>query len=298
MSSAESSSQQNLLQRVSTPLFLFLSLLLVPAATLVSVIVGIIVCVIAGVENSDLQARIGLAALLVGFVGSIYLLIRARRSPVSQQQQAQITASAPPPLPIAPEAQKDMSRSEEPAELSGYEAIAEPESEDVERDVDQIPMESNRIVDWLKVCTTPILIAFDASIVFVALSATLSPTLGTIGFVVVPIAFVSALTSHLMGTHFDVPGDRLSYPYFAWRLRLPLSDIHDANAQTINKRGVDVLASLGEKNPKYKTVHHYHVNLSGDFGARRLMFRSKFKRDQFLSILRAIRPNVRITRWS
>jgi hypothetical protein len=298
MSSAESSSQQNLLQRVSTPLFLFLSLLLVPAATFLSLILGIIVCVVAGVENSDLQARIGLAALLIGFVGSIYLLIRARRSPVSQQQQAQITASAPPPLPIAPEAQKDMSRSEEPAELSGYEAIAEPESEDVERDVDQIPMESNRIVDWLKVCTTPILIAFDASIVFVALSATLSPTLGTIGFVVVPIAFVSALTSHLMGTHFDVPGDRLSCPYLAWRLRLPLSGIHDANAQTINKRGVDVLASLGEKNPKYKTVHHYHVNLSGDFGARRLMFRSKFKRDQFLSILRGIRPNVRITRWS
>jgi hypothetical protein len=101
-----------------------------------------------------------------------------------------------------------------------------------------------------------------------------------------------------MGTYFNVARDRLSYPYYAWRLRLPLSGIHDANAQTINKRGVDVLASLGEKNPKHKTVHHYHVNLSGDFGARRLMFRSKFKRDQFLSILRSIRPDVRITRWS
>ena len=117
MSSAESSNQQNLFRRVSTPIFLFLSLLLVPAATLVSVIVSIIVCVIAGVENSDLQARIGLAALLVGFVGSIYLLIRARRSPVSQQQQAQMIASAPPPLPIAPEVQNDMSRSEEPTEV-------------------------------------------------------------------------------------------------------------------------------------------------------------------------------------
>lgn len=101
-----------------------------------------------------------------------------------------------------------------------------------------------------------------------------------------------------MGTHFNVAGDRLSYPYFAWRLGLPLSSIHDANAQTINKRGVDVLSSLGEKNPKYKTVHHYHVNLSGDFGARRLIFRSEFKRNQFLSILRTIRPDVRITRWS
>ena len=60
------------------------------------------------------------------------------------------------------------------------------------------------------------------------------------------------MTSHLMGTLFNVSGDRLSYPYFAWRLGLPLSGIHDANAQTLNKRGIDVLASLGEKDPKYK----------------------------------------------
>jgi hypothetical protein len=298
MSSAESSNQQTFLQRVSTPLFLVLSLLLVFAGTSVSVFAGMIVCVIAGVENSDLQARIGLAALLIGFVGSIYLLIRARRSSPSQQQQAWTTASTPPPLPIVHAVQDDIRRSDEPAEVDRHQATAEPDSEDIEDDVDQIPMESNRIVDWLKVCTTPVLIAFNASIVFVALAGTLSPTFGMIGFVVVPIAFVSALTSHLMGTHFNVSGDRLSYPYFAWRLGLPLSGIHDANAQTINKRGVDVLASLGEKNPKYKTVHHYHVNLSGDFGARRLMFRSKFNRDQFLSILRTIRPDVRITRWS
>lgn len=297
MSSAEGSNPQSFLQRASTPLFLFLSLLLVPAATLVSIIVGMILCVIAGVENSDSQARIGLAALLIGFVGSIYLLIRARRSPASQLRQTQLTASAPPPLPIAPEIQSKMIRSEEPSEVSGYEAAAELDS-DFEGDAGQIPIESNRIVDWVKVCTTPLLIGFNASIVFVALGATLSPAIGTIGFVVVPIAFVSALVSHLMGTYFDVSGDRLSYPYFAWRLGLPLSGIHDANAQTISKRGVDVLASLGEANPKRKTIHHYHVNLSGDFGARRLMFRSKFKRDQFLSILRALRPNVRITRWS
>ncbi|MHC2253184.1 hypothetical protein ACVILK_002876 [Bradyrhizobium embrapense] len=298
MSSAESSYQQSFLQRVSTPLFLVLSLPLVFAGTSVSVLATMIVCVIAGVENSDLQARLGLAATLVGFVASICLLIRARRSPPSQQQQSQATASAPPPLPIAQAAQDDIRRSNVSAEGDEHEMAAEPDSEDVEDDVDPMPIDSNRIVDWLKVCTTPVLIAFNAAIVFVALAAMLSPTFGIIGFVVVPIAFVSALTSHLMGTHFNVPGDRLSYPYFAWRLGLPLSGIHDANAQTISKRGVDVLASLGEKNPKYKTVHHYHVNLSGDFGARRLMFRSKFKRDQFLSILRTIRPDVRTTRWS
>jgi hypothetical protein len=297
MSSAEDSYQQSFLQRVSTPLFLVLSLPLVFAGTSVSVLAAMILCVIAGVENSDLQARLGLAATLIGFVGSIYLLIRARR-PLPSQRQSRTTESAPPPLPIAHAFQDDILRSKESAEGDGHEATAQPDSEDIEGDIDQVSMGSNRIVDWLKVCTTPVLIAFNAAIVFVALAATLSPTFGMIGFVVVPIAFVSALTSHLMGTHFNVLGDRLSYPYFAWRLGLPLSGIHDANAQTINKRGVDVLASLGEKNPKYKTVHHYHVNLSGDFGARRLMFRSKFKRDQFLSILRTIRPDVRITRWS
>lgn len=95
MSRAESSYQQSFLQRVSTPLFLVLSLLLLFAGTSVSVFAAMIVCVIAGVENSDLQARIGLAATLIGFVGSIYLLIRARRSPPSQQQQSRTLQALP-----------------------------------------------------------------------------------------------------------------------------------------------------------------------------------------------------------
>ncbi len=310
MSSAESSNQQSFLQRVSIPLFLVLSLLLIFAGTSMSVFAAMIVCVIAGVENSDLQARIGLAATLIGFVGSIYLLIRARRSPPSQQQQERIATNAPPPLPIFPAVHDDIRRNDKPTEVDGQEAAAEPDSEDIETDVGQIPRESDRIVDWVKVFTTPVLVSFNVALVSIALVelsrqtsnnpmlAQVMYVIGVVGLVFVPIAFLSGLISHLMGTHFDVARDRLSYPYYAWRLRLPLSGIHDANAQTISKRGVDVLASLGEKNPKHKTVHHHHVNLSGDFGARRLMFRSKFKRDQFLSILRTIRPDVRITRWS
>jgi hypothetical protein len=295
MSSAENSIRPNVLRRVSTPIFLLLALLLIPAGTFVSLTVGILVCVIAGIESTDLQARIGLAALLIGFVGSIYLTVRARRPP--SLRQANITANQPPPLTASRATQSHAPQSDDLPETSRYEA-AGLVSEEVEDSIDQTSVGSTRIVDWLKVATTPVLIAFNASLVFVALSTMLSPIWTTVGFAVVPIAFVSALTFHLMGTHFDPVRDRLSYPYLAWRLRLPLSGIQDANAQTISKRGVDVLASLGEKNPKHKTVHHYHVNLSGDFGARRLMFRSKFKRDQFLSILRALRPDVRITRWS
>ncbi len=63
MSSAESSYQQSFLQRVSTPLFLVLSLPLVFAGTSLFVLAAMILCVIAGVENSDLQARLGLAAI-------------------------------------------------------------------------------------------------------------------------------------------------------------------------------------------------------------------------------------------
>ena len=172
------------------------------------------------------------------------------------------------------------------------------------------PTTANRIIDWVKVFTTPVLVTFNVFLISIALVELAKQTpdhpiltqaiyvIGIVGLIGVPIVFFSALVSQLMGTYFNLAYDRISYPYYAWRLRLPLSGIHDANAQTINKRGVDVLASLGEKNVKHKTVHHYHVNLSGDFGARRLMFRSKYKRDQFLSILRSIRPDVRITRWS
>jgi hypothetical protein len=172
MSSAESPIRQNLFRRVSTPLFLFLSLLLVPVGTFVSFALGIIVCIVAGIENADSQARIGLAALLIGFVGSVYLLIRARRSPASQRHQVQIATSAPPPLPIVPEARKARNKTEKPAETGGgYEAAAELDNEDVER-ADQIPLESDRIVDWLKVITTPVLITFNASLIFIALGAT------------------------------------------------------------------------------------------------------------------------------
>jgi hypothetical protein len=195
----------------------------------------------------------------------------------------------PPPLPV-----------DESEEISDI---------DQEDDFEPAPT-SHRIIDWVKVFTTPVLVTFNVFLISIALEELSKQTpnqaalgqvmymVGIVGLVAVPIVFLSAVISQSMGTYFNVAKDRISYPYYAWRLRLPLSGIRDANAQTISKRGVDVLASLGEKNPKHKTVHHHHVNLSGDFGARRLMFRSKFKRDQFLSILRSIRPDVRITRWS
>jgi hypothetical protein len=164
---------------------------------------------------------------------------------------------------------------------------------------------TNRLIDWVKVFTTPVLVTFNIFMISITLAITSDQThfsilgkLAQFGLFAVPIVFVSSLISQLLGTCFNIQNDRLSYPYYAWRLRLKLSEIRDANAQTLNKRALDIPASLGEKNPKFKIVSHYHVNLSGDFGARRLMFRSKFKRDQFLSILRAVLPGVRITRWS
>lgn len=44
-------------------------------------------------------------------------------------------------------------------------------------------------------------------------------------------------------------------------------------------------------------TRRYFVNLSGGFGARRIAFHTKYKRDQFLSLLRAHAPDCRITRW-
>ncbi|MCC8971208.1 hypothetical protein [Bradyrhizobium brasilense] len=94
------------------------------------------------------------------------------------------------------------------------------------------------------------------------------------------------------------PRVQLSYPYYFLRRTVRLSEISDANCQTYSKQVADLLSSILLGGNRRKTSKHYVVNLSGDFGARRIVFRSKYKRDQFLSLIRAFAPQVRITRWS
>lgn len=312
MSSAEGSIQPNFFRRISTPVFLFLALLLVPAGTFVSIIVGILVCAIAGVENSDLQARIGLAALLIGFVGSIYLLIRARRSPPSQQQQARITASAHPPLPIISAVQYDTSRSEEPADTDSYEPTAElmeskdtitssiSNHDDIDEGVRSDGSRDARMVDWLQSWKAPI---FFSGVVFVAGLFLYQGNGPAINRMVLLAALVGIWTLfvQLRGLYFNRAADTLSYPMLFFRRSIQLSKIDDANCQT--KIGEDdplsfAIKLLGHAPRDSSPSKRYIVNMSGAFGARRVIFHSKYKRDQFLSLLRAFAPQARITRWS
>lgn len=312
MPSAEDSNPQGFLQRASTPLFLFLSFLFVPSATLVSVIVGMILCVIAGVENSDSQARIGLAALLIGFVGSIFLLIRVRRSPASRPKQAQLIASSPPPLPIVPAVQENIRRSEEPTEANRYRPTAErmevrdaimssvSDDDDTDEGVQSDSSPDARMVDWLQSWKAPV---FIGGVVFVAGLFLFQGNGPAIDRMVWLAAFVGIWTLfvQLRGLYFDRAADRLSYPMLFFRRSIQLSKIDDANCQT--KMGTDdplsfAIKLLGHTPTDKSESKRYIVNMSGEFGARRVVFHSKYKRDQFLSLLRSFAPQVRITRWS
>jgi hypothetical protein len=312
MSSAEGSHSQGFLQRISTPLFLVLSLLLVPAASFASVLVGMIVCVIAGVENSDLQARIGLAALLIGFVGSIYLLIRARRSPLPQQSQVRTTVSAPPPLPVATAVHENIRGSEKPTGADGYKPMAERrlandeimpsvrDHDDIDEGVQSDGSANARMVDWLQSWKAPI---FIGGVVIVASFFLFQGNGPAINRMVWLAAFVGiwTLSVQLRGLYFDRAADRLSYPMLFFRRSIQLSKIDDANCQT--KMGTDdplsfAIKLLGHTPTDKSESKRYIVNMSGEFGARRVIFHSKYKRDQFLSLLRSFAPQVRITRWS
>ena len=311
MSSAEGSNPQSFLQRISTPLFLVLSLLLVPTASFASVLIGMIVCVIAGVENTDLQARIGLAALLIGFVGSIYLLIRARRTPLRQQPQVPTTASAPPPLPIIPAVKGNIHVSEDPTMVDRGKP-AEPmeakndimpsvrDHDDTDEGVQSDGSPNARMVDWLQSWKAPI---FIGGVVVVASFFLFQGNGPAINRMVWLAAFVGIWTLfvQLRGLYFDRAADRLSYPMLFFRRSIQLSKIDDANCQT--KMGTDDPLSLAIKllghTPTDKSESkRYIVNMSGEFGARRVVFHSKYKRDQFLSLLRSFAPQARITRWS
>ena len=102
MPSAGGFTQQHFFQRVSTSVFVILCLLLVPAATFACLLLGAMICASAGIDDhSTVQNRILWAAVLVGCLGSIFLLVRAERTIPSQVQFATIVPAAHPPVPRA-----------------------------------------------------------------------------------------------------------------------------------------------------------------------------------------------------
>lgn len=158
-----------------------------------------------------------------------------------------------------------------------------------------------RMVDWLQCCKLPVLFAlFGGALIYVQnLKGPIPPGV-YIGAILIIIGAL-ALASQLSGFLFDRTKDRLSYPMYIFRRSMPLSQISDANCQTISKPAFNaintVVGFFSGHQFKVGTTKRYIVNISGEFGSRRIIFHAKHKRDQFLSLLRNYAPQCRITRW-
>jgi hypothetical protein len=180
-----------------------------------------------------------------------------------------------------------------------YEATFDDEQDDEGSETDGEVPPRFRMVDWKQTAYmtvwTPILLLIGS-----AFATQFAPALSGIMIVAAPISIPVLLFVHLSGYLFDASQNRLSYPMYVFRRSVSLSQVDDANCQTTFQRIRTDTRDFGEAGGQVKerSVRRYHANLSGDFGARRVVFFSKYKRDQFLSLLRRYAPRARITRWS
>lgn len=207
--------------------------------------------------------------------------------------------------------------------LSKSESTGEPQTYQMDDEYEgregDIPATKERMIDWVQCCKLPVMFsaigllilnyAFQKLTIEKKSLSAFFPTTALDGLIyflaaayilVGPVAFVSQLA----GVKFDAARDSLSYPLYVLRRTIRLSEIHDANSQTTTKQAFLMSNTLlglfaGRKFSKSQTgtTKRYFVNLSGDFGSRRIVFHTKSKRDQFLSLLRNFAPQCRITRW-
>jgi hypothetical protein len=156
-----------------------------------------------------------------------------------------------------------------------------------------------RVIDWyraISLTTTSIIIAV------MLLFTTTDPK--SVQFFSAAICFIAIWLGwvHFGGTVFDVKNDTLTFPTLLFSRSIPLSQIRDANAASLTRtyKVPNVALAGGGSGPKTQTVVHrvYAVDLSGNFGGRQVKFWSRKRRDQFLSVLRNLRPDCHITRWA
>jgi hypothetical protein len=201
---------------------------------------------------------------------------------------------APPPLPKIGEKLRTPSSGIQPDEDT-HSGIPESEpDEELEISTAARSRTSFTMVDW----TQSFYILGGTSFVGFLLSEIAHEgkmrVLAATSLILLPLAYV-----HLRGYVFDPARDALYYPMRILRRSLRLSQVTDANCQTVTKRIRSDPRSFGEIGSiKTRIVTRYNANLSGEFGSRRVIFYSRYKRDQFISLLREYAPHVRITRWS
>lgn len=162
-----------------------------------------------------------------------------------------------------------------------------------------------RMVDWLQCCKLPLLfVLIWGYAIYNSLTSPHGsfdpPTL--LGLAILTLIALYVVVVQLSGFLFDEANDRLSYPMHIFRRSLPLSEVADANCETISKPAFKatnaVIGFLSGLQFRVGMTKRYVVNISGDFGSRRIILHSKHKRDQFLSLLRTYAPHCRITRWA
>lgn len=190
-------------------------------------------------------------------------------------------------------------------------------------DIGYKPKRRIRMVDWILACEltigAPLIIGMGGLGVGLILTF-LAALIGKGTIVAIAIGYVSlailfscipaaalslplAAAANFMGYVFDPDQDRLSFPWYLLRRSILISEIRDANAETITtKHSYDpntyarLAGDFSWKPTQTRTSRSHVVTVSGDFGVRIMRFGARYKRDQFLSILRAIAPQCRVTR--
>jgi hypothetical protein len=153
-----------------------------------------------------------------------------------------------------------------------------------------------RIIDWLRALNWVFGLLFGAFLLSLPPVRQEAPVfMTTLAVCFLAVALWEAFI-HFRGSYFDTDQNRLSFPTLLVRRSIPLSEISDANAEFIVKQMWIPPSAYSKGGTKSHRI--YAVNLSGDFGARQIKFWSRKRRDQFLSILRKVCPDCRITRWS
>jgi hypothetical protein len=171
-----------------------------------------------------------------------------------------------------------------------------------------------RMRDWIQAFTYPseILVATVLGLLLVpilfAAIGNASPTLARVALAAMIACFLMAILlcfgaiwSQFAGIVFDARNNRLTFPAYSIRRAVALSEIQDANSESISGGTIigRTLRNMAQSPRKNSSRYRmYVVNLSGRFGSRPVRFLSKRRRDQFLSLLRVYAPQARITRFA
>lgn len=185
----------------------------------------------------------------------------------------------------------------------------EDDENEVQQSANPVPIKKIRMIDWIYAARLTIFTPLWCIVWLVAgkIAITDAPQFAFAIFCLIPLTILATpliLVVNLIGYVFDIAKDTLTYPVFFFRRSIPISQMQDANSATITTERTYDTSSLARaagdfspKRPQTVIQRKYVVYVSGDFGARVMRFGARYKRDQFLSIVRGVAPQCRITRY-